>query len=180
VLRHAADADWLLRPGNSQGYIPGEAAACVLLDRIANVTDIATDDFALHRPALAHASARLWPRADRADATPLCKALSAALASSGMDPTNISHLESEMDGSDWRGQIESTALNRVIFTETTALPQWRPATLFGQVGAAGGIIAWLLPAMLHRQRIDRVNTVLNWSIEPSGDIAACVLERSPH
>ncbi|MDQ1818144.1 hypothetical protein RBA41_33080 [Massilia sp. CCM 9210] len=180
VLRHAADADWLLRPGNSQGYIPGEAAACVLLERIRNVTDISTDDFALHRPALVQAPARLWPGADQADASPLCKALSGALASSGMGATNISHLESEMDGSDWRARIESTALNRVIFTETSALPQWRPATLLGQVGTAGGVIAWLLPAMLHRQRIDRVNTVLNWSIEPTGEIAACVLERSPH
>ena len=180
ILRQAAQADWLFRPGNAQGYVPGEAAACVLLQRAGNINLVPADTFAVHRPALVHASARLWPADERPDAAPLSQALSGALRLAGMQAIHISDLESDMDGSDWRSTIEGDALDRVLFSETTTLPQWRPATLLGQVGAAGGLIGWLLPALLHGQKIERVNTVLNWSIEPGGEIAACVLERSPN
>ncbi|MDQ1923463.1 hypothetical protein [Massilia pseudoviolaceinigra] len=180
LLQQAAAADWLHRPGNAEGYVPGEAAACVLLQRADSISELPAGDFALHRPAFFNADEHWGPCATKPDASPLSQALSGALAAAGMEPSNISHLESDMDGSDWRAHLESTALSRVIFSQTTALPQWRPATLLGQTGAAGGIIGWLLPASLHQQQIEHINTVLNWSISPSGEAAACVLERSPN
>jgi len=178
-LRHAAEANWLMRPGNSQGYVPGEAAACLLLSRVKNIREIPADGFGLHRPAFAKASEPLWPSANHPDGAPLGTALTGALQNAGMQAMHISHLESDMDGSDWRAQIESSALNRVVFTETTALPQWRPTNLLGQTGAASGLLGWLLPAVLHARHIEPINSVLNWSVEPTGEIAACVLERSP-
>jgi len=178
-LRDAAAADRLLQPGNVQGYVPGEAATCLLLTRIANIRTLHADGFALHRPAFAKAPAPLWPSIDRPDSASLGQTLNGALQAAGMQAMHISHLESDMDGSDWRAQIESGALNRAVFSETTALPHWRPANLLGQTGAVSGLLGWLLPAVLHARHIDPVNSVLNWSVEPSGEIAACVLERSP-
>ncbi|MDQ1835217.1 hypothetical protein [Massilia scottii] len=180
VLQAAASEGFLLRKGNAQGYVAGEAAGCLILQRANDINDVPAGGFALHRPALVKAPLRLWPGNEYADPTPLTQVLFGALQACAMDAIHISHLESDMDGSEWRAQLESTALDRVIFNKTTALPQWRPATLFGQPGNASGIIYWLLLTMLHQNQIERINTVLNWSIEPSGEIAACVLERSPH
>jgi 3-oxoacyl-[acyl-carrier-protein] synthase I len=179
-LTQAARANWLIEAGNTQGYIAGEAAACLHLSRVKDITQVPAKCFALHRPTLQQASALLWPEADRPDATPLAQALTGALKTAGMQAIHISHLESDMDGSDWRAHFESTALSRVIFSQTTALPQLRPANLLGQCGAAHGLLNWLIPAALHAHGIERINTVLNWAVEPSGAIAACVLERSPN
>ena len=180
VLHQAGQADWLLRPGNEQGYVAGEAAACLLLQRAGTIIDLPAGGFALHRPALVQAPQRFWPGNDDPDAGTLSQALTAALAACAMGAANISHLESDMDGSSWRARLEATALNRVVFSEAAELPHWLPATLFGQVGNPAGIIGWLLLAGLHRQQVERVNTVLNWSVDPAGQVAACVLERSPH
>jgi hypothetical protein len=178
-LHQEAAADRLLWQGNMQGYTAGEAAACLLLTRVTSIRDLDTGSFGLHRTAFAKAPEALWPSAHSPDAAPLGQALNGALQAAGMQAMHISHLESDMDGSDWRAQIESSALNRAVFSETTALPHWRPANLLGQVGAASGLLGWLLPAVLHARHIEPVNSVLNWSVEPSGEIAACVLERSP-
>jgi 3-oxoacyl-[acyl-carrier-protein] synthase I len=179
-ITQGARERWLLEAGNAQGYVAGEAAACVHLRRVKDITHVPANGFALHRPTLHQASARLWPEADQPDAAPLAHALAGALKTAGMQAIHISHLASDMDGSDWRAHFESTALSRVIFSQTTALPQLRPANLLGQCGAANGLLNWLIPAALHAQDIERINTVLNWAVEPSGAIAACVLERSPH
>lgn len=180
VLQQAAKANYLLQASNGQGYVAGEAAACLHLSRVHHITEVPADGFALHRPALLHTDTRLWPSEAQTDARPLEQALTAALKLAAMEATNISHLESNMDGSDWRGLIESNALSKIIYPYAGGLPHWRPASLLGQSGAASGLLGWLLPALLHARQVDRINTVLNWTMEPSGEIAACVLERSPH
>jgi hypothetical protein len=180
VLQYAAKQDWLLQAGNTQGYVAGEAAACIHLTRIQHVNEVPADCFALHRPKLMHTATRLWPSSEQAEVFPLEQVLSGAMQLAGMQATNISHLESDMDGSDWRAMLESTALAHVIYNQSGGLQHWRPATLLGQCGAASGLINWILPALLHAQHIVRVNTVLNWTVEPSGEMAACILERSPH
>ncbi|MET3140086.1 hypothetical protein AAKU61_004470 [Undibacterium sp. GrIS 1.2] len=179
-LQHAAKQGWLLQAGNSQGYVAGEAAACVHLTRVQHITEVPAGSFALHRPKLMHTASRLWPSTEQPQAFPLEQVLSGAMQSAHMQGPNISHLESDMDGSDWRAMLESTALGHVIFNQSGGMEQWRPAILLGQCGAASGLINWILPSLLHAQHIAGVNTVLNWAIEPSGEMAACVLERSPH
>lgn len=179
-LAHAAQQGWLLQPGNAQGYVAGEAAACLHLTRVHNIGEVPANGFALHRPARVPAGARYWPSEDRPDAGPLAQALTAALQSAGMQPKHISHLASDMDGSDWRAHLESTALTRAFFHDASPVPHWRFAALLGQPGAASGLIGWLLPTVLHAHRIVHLNSLLHWSFDPAGDTAACVLERSPH
>lgn len=178
-LLQAAEADWLLRKGNAQGYVAGEGAACVLLQRAGSVREVPAGGFALHRPALVQVP-RLWPDAEPPDPGPLSQALATALRQGGMAARHISHLQSDMDGSDWRAALEGSALNRVVFATAPALPHWLPAALLGHAGNSSGIVGWLLLAILHQHDIEHVNTVLNWSVDPAGEIAACVLERSPH
>jgi hypothetical protein len=96
-----------------------------------------------------------------------------------MKPTNISHLQSDMDGSSWRALIEAEALSRTLYAKTSQLPHWQPANQFGQIGVVTGPVGWILGIMVHTQRIKQLNTLLNWSIDPAGQSAACVMERSP-
>ncbi|ATQ74207.1 hypothetical protein CR152_06610 [Massilia violaceinigra] len=180
VLADLASRDLIFGPGHAQGFVPGEAAACVLLKRAAHAGKIPATKFALHRPALIASPSGFRIDDGAPDASSLAQALARALDFAAMEAIHISHLESDMDGSDWRALLEANALNRVIFSVTTALPQWRPATLLGQTGIPSGLIGWILPAVLHAQGIEQVNTVLNWSVDASGQCAACVLERSPY
>jgi 3-oxoacyl-[acyl-carrier-protein] synthase-1 len=174
----AAQAELLLQKGNSEGYIPGEAAVCLVLDRLRNVTELPAGGFALHRPVLSQQSDNWWPSVNQPNPQPLVTALTDALDQAGMNPIHISHLLSNMDGSKWRAQIEAEALSRVIYSETSRLPQWQPATLFGQIGTATGPLGWILATMMHTHRVHQLNTLLNWGIDPAGKSAACVMERS--
>jgi 3-oxoacyl-[acyl-carrier-protein] synthase-1 len=178
-LYQAAAAEQLLQKGNSEGYVPGEAAVCLILDRLRDVTQLPAGGFALHRPVLAQQPDAWWPNANRLDPQTLVTVLTDALDRAGMNPTHISHLLSDMDGSSWRARIEAEALSRVIYSETSRLPQWQPATLFGQIGVATGPLGWILATMMHRHRVHQLNTLLNWSIDPAGKNAACVMECSP-
>ena len=178
-LVEAAKADLLFSAANAQGYIPGEAAACILLVRSESVRTLAANSFGLHRPKFARSPQRIWPAENRPDATPLTDTLASALQAARLEAQHISHLESDMDGSSWRAQLESDALTRAVFSQTSTLPHWRPVNLLGHNGSAGGLIGWLLPALLQGRNIEQVNSVLNWTVDPSGEFAANVLERSP-
>jgi 3-oxoacyl-[acyl-carrier-protein] synthase I len=178
-LYQAAEAQRLLQKNNSEGYVPGEAAVCLVLKRVRDVSQLPAGQFALHRPVLARQADPWWPSAHRPDPKPLITALSGALNQAGLSPNQISHLLSDMDGSSWRAQLEARALGRTIFSQTSERPHWRPATLFGQIGTATGALGWILAALMHNHRIAPLNTLLNWSIDPAGGAAACVMERSP-
>lgn len=164
-LRRAATAGRLYQAGHGEGLVAGEAAACVALRRRDDITQVPAGRMALHRPASVAA---------------LAEALRAALAGAGMQGRHLSHLLSDHDGSAWRAAAESEALMRSVFADAGARPQWRPATLWGQTGCAGGVLGWLLPAASHAHGLERINTVLGWGLDCAGPAAAGVLERSPH
>jgi len=164
-LSRAAAAGRLYQVGRGEGLVAGEAAACVALRRRDDITQVPAGRMALHRPACA---------------APLAEALRAALAGAAMQGRHLSHLLSDHDGSAWRAAAESEALMLSVFPDAGARPQWRPATLWGQTGCAGGVLGWLLPAASHAHGMERINTVLGWGLDPAGPAAAGVLERSPH
>ncbi len=178
-LYQAAENGQLLQKGNGEGYVPGEAAVCLVLERRRDVTQLPPGKFALHRPAFGRQTDPWWPSANQPDPQPLVTALTEALAQADMNPAHISHLLSDMDGSSWRARIEAPALSRTILTETAQPRQWKPANLFGQTGTVTAPLGWILATLMHTHHVRQLNTLLNWSIDPAGNSAACVLERSP-
>lgn len=180
VLAQAADKNWLLQSGNSEGYVPGEAAACIVLQRASNATSVPSGRFIIHRPASSTSAERLWPDNPSPSGEHLTSALTAALERSGMGPEHIGLLVSDMDGSSWRAKVEQSALGRAFFSKAPACQHWRPSTLLGQVGTTSGLIAWLLPMLINKQRVQQVNSALTWSLDPAGPAAACVIERAPN
>jgi hypothetical protein len=184
-LEHAAQQNLVLRPGHSEGFVAGEAAGCVWLQRKAHVRDVPLDRFALHRPAVVPVARSDAPAEDgavsEAGAAALREALRQALRLARLEACHISHLLSDMDGSAWRSHIEATALGAAVFTQASQLPHWRPAVLAGQTGAAGALLGWILPPRHHTLDLGRVNSVLHWAVDPSGGpVAAGVMQRSPH
>ncbi|MEN9865082.1 MAG: hypothetical protein RL748_672 [Pseudomonadota bacterium] len=169
-LAQAAKQGLLQHKGNREGYVAGEAAACVLLQRMHNVLDLAPGQFALHRPSLANSSD------PQTLAQALGTALNGALGSAGMNGSHISHLASDMDGSSWRAQLENPALGNSVYREASGLPQWYLAEMLGQTGAVTGLLNWVMASQL--QQVERINTLLNWSIDRAGRCAANVLERA--
>ena len=185
-LEHAAQQDLVLRPGHSEGFVAGEAAGCVWLQRKAHVREVPRDRFALHRPAVVPVEASDAPSQDGMVATDagvatLREALRQALRLGRLEARHISHLLSDMDGSAWRSGIEAAALEAEVFTQASQLPHLRPPVLTGQTGVAGALLGWVLPARHHTLDLGRVNSVLHWTVDPAGGpIAACTIERSPH
>lgn len=176
-LAQAAKQGLLQHKGNREGYVAGEAAACVLLARMNSVLELAPGQFALHRPVVTNSSD------PQALAQALATVLNGALGSAGMNGGHISHLASDMDGSSWRAQLESPALANSAYRDASGLPQWYLAEMLGQTGAVTGLLNWVMASQL--QQVERINTLLNWSIERAGQgagvvhCAANVLERAP-
>lgn len=178
-LRVAADAGHLLQTGHAEGYVAGEGAACLYFQRVPDALHAPTNTFLLHRPSYAAWGTRVWPADQEATPEPLVSVIQQALSLAGMKSIHISHLMSDMDGSDWRASLESMALNQTLFLETGLLPHWRPATMLGQTGAAYGPLSWLIAIHNDTRRLTQINTVLSWAVDAQGHTAACVLERSP-
>lgn len=179
VLEQAGQHGWLMHKANSEGFIAGEAAACVRLERVANVMALSADQFVLHRPGRGQCAERFWPGADTPDSAALTNALRDAMTAADLKGAHLSHLASDMDGSAWRARLEVEALGRIVFIDTGPKPSWRAAELLGQVGTPTGLLGWILPVQSHLHRIERINTVLGWGIDPEGRCAATVLERAP-
>ena len=185
-LEHAVQQDLVLRPGHSEGFVAGEAAGCVWLQRKAHVREVPLDRFALHRPAVvpvlpSGAPSENGTIAAEAGEAALRKALGHALRLGRLEADQISHLLSDMDGSTWRSRIECAALEAEVFTRALSPLHWRPPVLAGQTGVASALLGWILPARHHTLGLGRVNTVLHWSVDPvGGPIAAGTIERSPH
>jgi hypothetical protein len=185
-LEHTAQQDLVLRPGHSEGFVAGEAAGCVWLQRKSHARDVPLDRFALHRPAVvpvaaSNASSEGGTVATESGAAALREALRQALRLGRLEGCHISHLLSDMDGSAWRSRIEAAALEAEVFTQASQLPHWRPAVLVGQTGVVGALLGWILPARHHTLDLGRVNSVLHWTVDPSGrPVAAGVFQRSPH
>jgi 3-oxoacyl-[acyl-carrier-protein] synthase I len=184
ALRVAAEAGWLLQAGNGQGWVPGEAAVCVVLSPLrqtSGMRDWPPSSFALHRPCITPHGSRWWPSDTAPQHTALTDALAGALQNAAMTGVHISHLLSDMDGSDWRAHLEGDALDRTVFKAAQSrLPHWMPADLLGQVGAPMSVLGWMLAARSHAHDIERINTVLSWVIDPAGHAGAVVMERSPN
>ena len=178
-LHAQAQQELLLQPGNAEGYVPGEAAACVVLVPVRDVSALPPDAFALHRPGVVQQSGAWWPSDASPNAQPVQSALQQALDRAGFGPQHISHLISDMDGSSWRGQLETAALDRVGLRGAGALPHWYPAHRLGQLGTPTGLLQWILPVAAHAGQAALLNSVMSFALDRQGLAAACVLERSP-
>jgi hypothetical protein len=174
----------------SSGWVPGEAAACLLLTT-ATQKPIAASNQAvvLYPPGISTepTTSPRWPSAIQGDGALLDQAMQTALDAAELNPQHINQHVSDSDGSLWRLEDEHAAINRLISRASTGQShvQWKPdafqaAELTGQVGAAWGAMNWALIHGLLQHELISFDNALCTSQDISGRCSANVLAVITH
>jgi 3-oxoacyl-[acyl-carrier-protein] synthase-1 len=121
----------LLRPNNPDGVIPGEAAACLLIDRF---PDRALSS--LSAPGFGHEPATLWNDVvHRADG--LVQAASQALAARGYALADMDARITDAAGESFDFREHALLMSRLLERRKESLPLLLPGSVLGDVGVAG-------------------------------------------
>ncbi len=138
TLRAYGQDDRLLTRSNSNGFIPGEAAAAVVLGRASDHPNAA---LTLHGLGFAREPSPFGSgRPLRADG--LVKAMSGALAEAGIGLAECYHRIADLNGEQYRFKEAALAITRLLRDRKVGFSVWHPASCLGEIGAA------TLPTML--------------------------------
>lgn len=132
------ERDRVLTAANSNGFIPGEAAAALLLAKAGGGAGVA-----LTCRGLGFARENATIESDqplRGDG--MAEATKAALAAAGMTLGQVDHRISDVSGEQYRFKELALTLARVLRERKEAIGIWHPADCIGEAGAAA------LPVML--------------------------------
>jgi hypothetical protein len=178
TVRLCADyaAGRLMTSGNAEGWIAGEAAAALLLRAAPNTRAPGNRQWVFHRPGIVEGLAPHFRQAGRPPPDALAQALGAALEHARWQGQHVGCLMSDHDGSRWRAQVHEAARQRI--QGGLYAPEWLPASVTGQVGAASAPLHWALAAQ--RLKVDATppNSVLCSLLDDGPWAGAVALERS--
>jgi len=133
ALHHYDQANRLLNAKNSNGFMPGEGAAALLLSR---PTD--SGDMCITGVGFGSESAGIDTEEPlRADG--LASAMRAALAQAGMPSHEIDYRIADMSGEQYYFKEASLALSRTLRKRNEQLDLWHPAESIGETGAVAGL-----------------------------------------
>lgn len=176
LLRQACTEQTLLTDSNRDGFIPGEAAACLWLQPVPHTAGHDNRHLVLHAPAVATNPSAHRQTEQEPQAQALTEALRTAMAHAQWQDEHVGYCISDLDGSRWRAQVHATARARVA----PALDPiaWEPCSVTGQVGAATGPLHWALAAQRLWHDPQGPNSILSWALSPATQAAAVALERT--
>ncbi|MDN3920020.1 hypothetical protein [Roseateles violae] len=170
TLSSLEDADRLLAGDNLNGFIPGEAAAAVMLSRPGAGTVLVCS-------AIAQASESATIVSDeplRADG--LVAAIRSALTDATIEPGAIDLRLTDLSGEHYYFREAALALSRIVKATNKELPLWHPADCVGQVGAAiGPIVLGVALAAVRKRYAPGPNVLVHLS-EDAGSRVALVLQ----
>ncbi|WP_375766142.1 hypothetical protein NR798_31160 [Archangium gephyra] len=167
----------LKRPGNSDGVIPGEAAACIRVTR---------------RPppgrpgpmailGLGFARETALPQSDEPlRANGMVEASRLALAEAGLGIADIDFRLSDASGEGYGFKEISLALSRMLRTRKESVPLWLPAETLGEIGAASGIAALVVASVAMGRGYAPGTRAICYTADHSGDRAVAVLGLNSH
>jgi len=162
---------------NPNGFIPGEAAAALVIERAGGAGQLACTGIGVGHEA-AHVLSGEPLRADG-----LCQAIRAALADAGCAMHDVAFRISDMSGEQYYFKEAALALLRLLRQRRATFDLWHPADCVGEVGAAAGLVAICVvrmaclkgysagPRVLAQLGGDagaRVALVLEWRAQGSG------------
>jgi len=136
----------LLRPDNSDGVIPGEAAACLLMTRQPRRDDACP----LWLTGLGFGQERATLHSDEPlRGLGLAEACREALAEGGVNIADVDFRVADASGEGYGFKELSLALSRLLHTRRKSMPLWLPSESLGETGAASGLVglAWAAVAM---------------------------------
>jgi 3-oxoacyl-[acyl-carrier-protein] synthase-1 len=140
-IEHLLATDRLLDVNKPQGLIPGEGAACILLERT---------------PKLALARIIGWSTAEEKNnvngenystGSALAEAMNEAAARAGVSESEIAFRVSDVNGERYRAWESFLASTRFFRSHRQHLPTYVPAASMGDTGAAAGVMTVIIATM---------------------------------
>jgi 3-oxoacyl-[acyl-carrier-protein] synthase I len=161
----------LLTNQNSNGFIPGEAAAAVLIGPAR-----ATDEAQLLCLGVGSGVERATEQSElplRADG--LVQAIRAALAEAGYSLGAIDFRITDVSGGQYSFKEASLALARILRERKEEFDIWHPADCIGEVGAAIGVVILAVCLAAARKAYMPGNNILCHLANEDGNRAAIIL-----
>lgn len=126
----------LLTSKNSNGFIPGEAAAAILVSAPESDADnlICVGIGAGHEPATVESEEPLR-------ANGMVEAFRQAFADAGCTMVDVDYRLTDLNGEQYSFKEAALAMNRTLRTRKPRFPIWHPTDCIGEVGAAIGPLA---------------------------------------
>jgi 3-oxoacyl-[acyl-carrier-protein] synthase-1 len=162
--------DRLLTSENSNGFIPGEAAAAILLGR----TDHAGDTRCVGVGFGMEAATITSDNPLRADG--MVGAIRAALKDAACEFSDLSFRIADLSGEHYPFKEASLAQSRLMRNSGGEFPLWHPADCIGEVGASFGPIAMGLVATAFARGYSPGPTALIHLAEDAGTRAAMIIK----
>ena len=176
TIRWLEDHARLKTETNSDGLIPGEAAAFIVVQRsdssIPNATPVLARVIGLG--AYAEHNSVLCPNPCRGEG--LARALRTALAEAGMEGTSVRSVLCDLNGEAYRAREWLLALMRSLPGYSNKMALAHPADCLGDVGGATGPLLIAIAATLLRREMSVSSTALLWASSDGEHRAAAVLE----
>ncbi len=160
--------------GNSDGVIPGEAAAVALIrpssaSGIAGATQFCGLGFAQENAGVLSQEPLLG--------LGLAAALRTALQEAGLQMNQIGFRLLDVTGESYGFKEQSLALSRVLRQGPSQLPMWHCADSVGDVGAAAGVCQWIVADYAFRKNYAPGTSAMCTASALPGERAAAVLCR---
>lgn len=161
-LRYFEQTDRLLTESHSDGFIPGEAAAAILLEKPdpKNTSQLICLGVGFgHEPA--HIESDLPLRADG-----LVNAINAALQDAKLAIRDIDFRIADVTGEQFWFKESALALQRLLHQPKPEFDIWHPSDCIGEVGSAIGLINFIVLKIANEKGYSKGSTMLahfsNW------------------
>lgn len=174
ILRDLATAGRLLTPVNSDGFTPGEAAACLVMQpgrhgAIATIRGLGAGK----EPGTLYSDVPL-----RGDG--MIAAVRMALSQAGLALHDMDFRVSDAAGEGYHFREQSLILTRLLRQTKATFPLWLPASSLGHVGTAAGLCGLVQAIVAHRRGYAPGPLALGTVGSDDGERAAVVLDvKSP-
>jgi 3-oxoacyl-[acyl-carrier-protein] synthase-1 len=163
-------ADRLLTPRNSNGFLPGEAAAALLVSADAGHEGVVCTGVGLAtEPATVSSEEPL-----RGDG--LAAAIRAALAEAGCEMHQMDLRVADLSGERYYFKEATLAVSRLLRTRKVRFDLWHPAECIGETGAAAGVAALIVADTACRRGYAPGHNVLTHLAADGGERVALVLQ----
>lgn len=173
TLAHYERCDRLVTSRNSNGFIPGEAAAALVVQLTDGAGQLTCSGIGLGQE-VAHVLAELPLRAEG-----LCQAIRAALDESGAAMHDVNFRIADLAGEQYHFKEASLAVLRLLRQRKPAFGVWHPADCVGEVGAAAALVMLCVVRMAYIKGYDDGPRVLAQLGGDDGARAALVLHWRP-
>ena len=169
AMRHFNEADRLLTAYNSNGFMPGEAGAAVLLRAPGPQAELRCTGvgFGVERAAIDSGEPL------RADG--LTRAITDALAAAGCDMHDLDFRITDIAGEQYYFKEAALALSRTLRRRKADFDLWHPAESLGETGSAAGIATLVVADAACRKRYAPGPNVIAQFTGDRGQRAAAVL-----